>query len=283
MARDDFPSHVRNALRMRAALICSNPDCRKQTAAPSDSDPDAFICLGKAAHITAASEGGPRYDAALTTRDRRAISNGLYLCSSCADLIDKNDGRDFAPSLLQEWKTQHEQWVKENLNQTPGGIGGEGGSGTIFGDRGIVIGGRGGNGGIAGVGGKGGSGFVRGNDGLVIGGDGGNCGTADGRGGKRAKGPTEKLGFETFMWGFGSGGSGANNPEFDRRVRLLSSVCSAYKTKFPDDGIYIDAGIEQVPADWVNQRLIESGEAWQVTNGEHGYLLPPLLPGPSAA
>lgn len=70
MARDDFLAPVRNKLRMRAALICSNPDCRKQTAAPSNLDPDAFVCLGKAAHITEASEGGPRYDASLTPEDR---------------------------------------------------------------------------------------------------------------------------------------------------------------------------------------------------------------------
>lgn len=268
---------------MRAALICSNPDCRKQTVAPSDSNPDTFICLGKAAHITAAAEGGPRYDATLRSEDRRAISNAIYLCSSCADLIDKNDGCDFAPSLLQEWKTQHEQWVKESLNRTPGGVGGEGGSGAIFGDRGTVIGGRGGNGGPGGAGGKGGSGFVQGNDGLVIGGDGGNCGTSDGRGGKRAKGPMERLGFQTITWGFGSGGSGANHPEFDRRVKLLATFCLEYKTKFPCEGAYIDAGIEQVPADWVNQRLIESDEAWQVSVGENGFLLPPLPPSPCTA
>jgi hypothetical protein len=283
MARDDFSAPVKSALRMRAALICSNPDCRKQTAAPSESDPDSFVCLGKAAHITAAAEGGPRYDASISTEARKAISNAIYLCGSCADLIDKNGGVDFPESILRQWKEQHELWVRENLNRTPGGVGGEGGSGTIVGDRGLVIGGRGGNGGVAGVGGKGGSGFINGNDGVIIGGDGGNCATTDGRGGKPAKGPTERFGISSFMWGFGRGGAGANHPEYDRRVRLLSAICQEYKTKLPEDSFYIDAGIERVPSDWVNQRLLESGESWRVLDGETGFLLPLLQPQSGAA
>jgi hypothetical protein len=276
MARDDFPSLIKSALRMRAALICSNPGCRKQTTAPSESDQDLFVCLGKAAHITAAAEGGPRYDAALSTEARKAISNAIYLCGSCADLVDKNGGVDFPEPILRQWKEQHELWIRENLNRTPSGVGGEGGGGTILGNRGLIIGGRGGNGGVSGVGGKGGSGFIEGNDGVIIGGDGGNCATADGRGGRGAKGPTERFGFDTLLWGFGRGGSGANSPEYDRRVRLLSSICLEYKARFPADGFYIDAGIEQVPGDWVNQRLFELGESWQIAVGETGFVLPSL-------
>lgn len=277
MPRDDFSAPVKSALRMRAALICSNPNCRKQTAAPSESDPESFVCLGKAAHITAAAQGGPRYNHAISTEARKAISNAIYLCGSCADLIDKNCGIDFPELILSKWKEQHELWVRENLNRTPSGVGGEGGGGTILGDRGLVIGGRGGNGGVTGVGGKGGSGFVNGNDGVVIGGDGGNCATADGRGGKPAKGPAERFGMSSCMWGLGRGGAGANSPEYDRRVQLLSAICQEYKTKLPQDGFYVDAGIERVPADWVNQRLFELNESWQVLVGETGFLLPPLL------
>src|SRR5262245_6049175 len=53
------------------------------------------------------------------------------------------------------------------------GAGGAGGSGTITGDRGTVIGGRGGQGGVSGRGGDGGGGSIQGNDGIIIGGDGG--------------------------------------------------------------------------------------------------------------
>jgi hypothetical protein len=142
MARDEFSLAVKNALKMRASLICSNPNCRKQTVAPSESDEDKFITLGKAAHITAAAVGGPRFDASLSSTERAAIANAIYLCSGCADLVDKNSGRDFPTSTLKSWKEEHERWVSANLNKQRGGLGGEGGSGTISGNRGAVIGGR---------------------------------------------------------------------------------------------------------------------------------------------
>lgn len=277
MARDDFPNAVKASLRMRAALICSNPDCRKQTAAPSPSDDNAFVCLGKAAHIAAAAEGGPRYDATSTRKERCSISNAIYLCSTCADLIDKNNGNDFPVNLLHEWKRLHEEWVHANLNKgAADGSGGDGGAGVIVGKRGVVIGGRGGDGGVSGIGGKGGSGFIRGDDGVIIGGDGGNASTPDGRGGRGARGPTERLGINSQLWGFGRGGVGSNHPEFDRRIQLLGMLRQEYKARFPADVVYIDAGIEKVPVDWINQRLNEMGEHWTVTVGEEGYVLPPL-------
>jgi hypothetical protein len=261
---------------MRAALICSNPDCRKQTVAPSESDENKFVCIGKAAHITAAAEGGPRYELSMSSAERSSISNAIYLCSGCADLIDKNNGHDFPTATLRRWKEDHERWVATNLNKRSEGVGGEGGSGTIIGNRGAVIGGKGGNGGVAGIGGKGGSGFIQGDDGLIIGGDGGSCGTADGRGGKGAKGPTERLGFNTSMWGYGRGGSGTNHPEYNRRIELLAQFRSEYLAKFQTDAPYIEAGVEIVPIDWINQRLTECQELWQVEMSERGYVLPDL-------
>lgn len=115
-----------------------------------------------------------------------------------------------------------------------------------------------------------------GDDGLIIGGDGGSCGTADGRAGKGGRGPTERLGFPTFLWGPGRGGCGDNQPEYNRRIKLLAQFRTEYQAKFPSDAQYIDAGVDIVPTDWINQRLIEFGEAWQVELGENGYLLPPL-------
>ena len=279
MSRDEFKTSVRTALRMRAALICSNPNCRKQTAAPSKTDQDAFVCLGKAAHITAAASGGPRYDASLTQTQRGSISNAIYLCSACADLIDKNKGNDFPATLLFSWKKTHEAWVEENLNKAQMGIGGDGGSGTIIGNRGVVIGGKGGLGGVSGVGGKGGGGHIIGDVGLIIGGDGGSAHTSDGRAGNGARGPTERFGFPTSLWGFGRGGSAANHPEYDRRLNLLIKFRQEYKTLFPSDAIFIDAGIDVVPVAWINQRLAECSETWSVTLGENGYVLPPLEPG----
>ena len=276
MARDDFTATVVAALGKRAAFICSNPNCRKQTIAPSSADDLKFLYIGAAAHITAASQNGPRYDSDMKAEDRGAITNGIFLCRSCADLIDKNQGLDFTADELRSWKADHEKWVSANLNKTPGGVGGDGGGGTIIGNRGTVIGGKGGDGGTGGSGGKGGGGFIQGDDAVLIGGDGGNAGTIDGRGGRGARSPTQRYGFPTDLWGFGGGGSGANHPEYERRLSVLAQFRHEYITKLPEHAPYVDAGIDVVPADWINQRLAELNESWRVDMGEFGYILPPL-------
>jgi hypothetical protein len=45
---------------------------------------------------------------------------------------------------------------------------------------------------------------------------------------------------------------------------VLVGICKEYSKKFPQDVPFIDAGLEQVPTDWLNQRLVELGEKWQV-------------------
>lgn len=157
-----------------------------------------------------------------------------------------------------------------------GGRGGDGGSGTVVGDRGVVVGGRGGRGGAFGRGGDGGGGTVIGDDARVIGGDGGDSGSADGRGGCAARGPTERYGFDTPLWGYGRGGRGGDAPEYIRRLELLTRIREEYLSRFPGDAPYIAAGIDVVPVDWVNQRLDELGEAWHVAWGLEGYELPAL-------
>lgn len=115
--RDNFNSATTEILAKRASFICSNPDCRCLTVAASEMDNMKFLYTGKAAHITAAAEGGPRYDKILTSEKRSDISNAIFLCSNCADLIDKNRGIDFPPTILLEWKSKHETWVRNNLNK----------------------------------------------------------------------------------------------------------------------------------------------------------------------
>ncbi|MCP4491521.1 MAG: hypothetical protein GY820_30045 [Gammaproteobacteria bacterium] len=76
-----------------------------------------FIYIGKAAHITAASEGGPRIESSMSSDERKSIDNGIFLCSNCADMIEKNNGIDFSVELLHKWKSTHEDWVSNNLNK----------------------------------------------------------------------------------------------------------------------------------------------------------------------
>lgn len=116
--RDNFDSKTKEILAKRASFICSNPECRCLTLAPSVADGNKFIYNGIAAHITAASVGGPRYDENMTPEKRCDISNGIFLCPNCSIVIDKNNGVDFSEKQLSDWKTEHENWIRENLNKS---------------------------------------------------------------------------------------------------------------------------------------------------------------------
>ncbi|MBF4486229.1 hypothetical protein [Flavobacterium sp. CSZ] len=107
MSRDDFKKVTTDVLPKRVGYLCSNPDCRKSTIGANDV-PDKSTSIGIAAHITAASPGGPRFDETLTTEQRTHIDNGIWLCSNCATLIDK-DEKKYSIKLLNDWKLQAEQ------------------------------------------------------------------------------------------------------------------------------------------------------------------------------
>src|SRR5712691_4284186 len=93
--RDDFPTAVKGTLARRVGMHCSNPECRKLTSGPRE-DPSQAVNIGVAAHITAASPGGPRYDPSLTPEERRSASNGM--------------GHD--PHFRPTWETRGEPDVK---------------------------------------------------------------------------------------------------------------------------------------------------------------------------
>jgi hypothetical protein len=157
-------------------------------------------------------------------------------------------------------------------------VGGKGGHATVEGNRSGAVGGDAGDGGLY-PGGPGGDAAVKGNDSFARGGDGGNAPqTTDGRGGRRTVGPGEKMGMQTSMWRAGYGGRGANAPEYDRRLKLLTPIRHEYMEMFPDDVMFIEAGVDPVPINWVNKRLEETGETWRVELANGGYLLPPLSP-----
>jgi hypothetical protein len=115
--RDEFLKKTKEILKKRAAFICSNPSCRIMTIAPSVESDEKIQFIGKVAHITAASQGGPRYNKKIDANKRKSVSNGIFLCSNCADLIDKNKGDDYSADILEKWKKNHENWVTENLNK----------------------------------------------------------------------------------------------------------------------------------------------------------------------
>jgi hypothetical protein len=101
--RDDFSAAVKDLLAKRVAQRCSNPACRKVTSGPQE-DPAKAINIGVAAHITAASPDGPRYDPAMSSEARKDAANGIWLCQSCAKLID-NDQPRYSAQIVSRWKT----------------------------------------------------------------------------------------------------------------------------------------------------------------------------------
>lgn len=102
MTRDDFSKDVLDTLARRVNLRCSMPDCRQGTTGPR-SDPKRSVCIGVAAHITAASSGGPRHDASLTREQRGSAENGIWLCQNHAKLVD-NDASRYTADALRGWK-----------------------------------------------------------------------------------------------------------------------------------------------------------------------------------
>lgn len=109
--RDNFSDRTKKTLAIRAAHFCSDPHCLKLTAGPH-SDSNKGLTTGHAAHIHAASPNGPRYDPNQTPAQRKAITNGIWLCRECGDIVDKDDSPHSA-SLLLQWKADHEAMIAE--------------------------------------------------------------------------------------------------------------------------------------------------------------------------
>jgi hypothetical protein len=100
--RDDFPTRTKEILAKRVGYRCSNPECCQPTSGPQE-DPNKAINIGVAAHITAASTGGPRFDSLLTSDQRKSVENGIWLCQKCAKLIDSDEAR-YTVEKIRRWK-----------------------------------------------------------------------------------------------------------------------------------------------------------------------------------
>jgi len=113
---DDFSLETKRLLATRVGARCSNPNCRRPTSGPS-LNPKKSINVGVAAHITAASKGGPRYDAKLTPDERRSPDNGIWCCQNCGKLVD-NDQNRFSVEVLRYWKNSSEMAALSALERT---------------------------------------------------------------------------------------------------------------------------------------------------------------------
>lgn len=118
--RDDFSQKTKDILAKRVGYICSNPKCRMSTVGPN-SERTNNISIGVAAHISAASGGGPRYNPQFTQMQRQSIENGIWLCQSCSKLIDR-DTSLYSVETLTKWRIDAENEASERLNKQMGNI-----------------------------------------------------------------------------------------------------------------------------------------------------------------
>lgn len=119
--RDEFSPATKRAIERQARGHCSNPACRRLTHAAT-SDGAGEINIGQASHICAAAPGGPRYDAQMTSEERAAADNGIWLCDVHGRAVDAKDSK-FTVEELHRWKrqTNEDSWrsVMHNVPYGP--------------------------------------------------------------------------------------------------------------------------------------------------------------------
>jgi hypothetical protein len=106
--RSDFSYAVKTALAKRSGYRCAI--CGALTTGPSAKSLMSSTNIGVAAHITAASSKGPRYDPSLTSDARASITNGIWLCQNHAKLID-DDCASWPVSKLRDIQRRHVTYV----------------------------------------------------------------------------------------------------------------------------------------------------------------------------
>lgn len=111
-----FSKKTVDTLARRAAFLCSNPDCRRNTVGPN-SNPQKATTIGEAAHIYGARPGSKRFRADMTEGARAAITNGIWLCRNCHKKIDTDEHR-YTSIVLFAWREQHEQFVQSEIGNS---------------------------------------------------------------------------------------------------------------------------------------------------------------------
>jgi len=105
--RAEFTAATRRMIAERAGYQCSVLNCGRLTVGPG-MDPRQTVHIGIAAHIYAASPGGPRGTGGLSDTERSEPENGIWCCAAHGKLIDSDDGRIFSAVQLRAWKRLHE-------------------------------------------------------------------------------------------------------------------------------------------------------------------------------
>lgn len=103
--RDEFLQTTKRSLCDRVGNKCSFPTCNATTSGPSDESDNAVDSTGMACHVFAAApgKGAKRYDPDMSSDERRAAKNGIWMCYKHGKQIDNDECR-FSSEILFKWK-----------------------------------------------------------------------------------------------------------------------------------------------------------------------------------
>ena len=110
--RDNFSQAVLQNLYKRVGGRCCR--CGAITFGPLTNNPEKYRNIGQGAHIAAAAAGGPRYDPNMSPEKRSSSANGLWLCSNCHDIVDK-DVEEFTVKVLKDMKRRAEERARREV------------------------------------------------------------------------------------------------------------------------------------------------------------------------
>ena len=96
-------AHTQKRLFAASAGYCQNPGCAQLLF--SD-EAGKSIHIAEMAHVYAASDEGPRANAAMTREERGAFENLIVLCSNCHTRVDKAPDA-FPDSMMLGWRREH--------------------------------------------------------------------------------------------------------------------------------------------------------------------------------
>jgi hypothetical protein len=145
--------------------------------------------------------------------------------------------------------------------------GGAGGSGKIFGNSGTIIGGKGGNvgPGAIGRGGDGGGGVIHGDGGTIIGGEGGSVD------GTNIWFPPAQSAYIQYLesqgqtpdFGVQYPGAGGATGGWLQRQQVVEKIREEYFKKTGHEAKIRSSKVEDVPLEYINEKLKESGYSWR--------------------
>ena len=116
--RAEFSAATRKIIAERAGYQCSVLNCGRLTVGPGPGQAQV-VNIGMAAHIYAASPGGPRGTGGLSAAERSEPENGIWCCYSHGKAIDSDTGNAFSAAQLKAWKRLHEARKSAEMTGAP--------------------------------------------------------------------------------------------------------------------------------------------------------------------